>query len=212
MPEIRPDMSDENRCISVHWSLPMQCVLPSSHRENWHEAWHPETGNRLRYRRSFGNFATEDLHHGEWHDLQIPPPNGFCNEHYPNVPGARCLAQYGHGWSHQVRFNGCLYSWNTPVPKSLTVDQVTRDVQQLRGMLVAAHARIGKLETAEAAASEGALPMPVGSVALSADALAEYAAIDFTELMGEDAAAVVTSMRDRLIGEIQRIRTTEPAS
>ena len=145
MPEIRPDMSDENRCISVHWNLPVQCVLPSSHRENWHEAWHPQNGNRIRYRRSFGNFATEDLHHGAWHDLEIPPPNGFCNEHYPNVPGARCRSQYGHGWSHQVRFNGCLYSWNTPIPKGLTVDQLTRDVQLLRGMLVAAHSQIAEL-------------------------------------------------------------------
>lgn len=152
MPEIRPDLSDESRCISVHWSLPVQCVLPSSHRENWHEAWHPESGNRLRYRRSFGSFATEDLHDGEWHDLQIPPPNGFCNEHYPNVPGARCLSPYGHGWSHQVVFEGCRYSWNTPTPKGLTVDQLTRDVQQLRGMLVDAHARIAELENALAAA------------------------------------------------------------
>jgi len=148
MPEIRPDLSDENRCISVHWNLPVQCVLPSSHRENWHEAWHPESGNRLRYRRSFGNFATEDLHHSEWHDLQIPPPGGFCNEHYPNVPGARCRSQYGHGWSHQVVFEGCRYSWNTAIPKHLTVDQLTRDVQQLRGMLVAAHSRIAELEAA----------------------------------------------------------------
>lgn len=145
MPEIRPDLADESRCISVHWNLPVQCVLPRGHRENWHEAWHPENGNRLRYRRS-GPYRTEDLHDGEWHDLEIPPPNGFCNEHYPNVPGALCRSQYGHGWSHQVRFNGCLYSWNTPVPKGLTVDQLTRDVQQLRGMLVAAHARIAELQ------------------------------------------------------------------
>lgn len=63
---------DDNRCESTHWSLPVQCVLPSSHRENWHEAWHPETGNRLRYR--YPGSLTEELHHGEWHPLFLPKP------------------------------------------------------------------------------------------------------------------------------------------
>lgn len=145
MPEIRPDLSDESRCVSVHWNLPVQCVLPRGHRENWHEAWHPESGNRLRYRRS-GVFASEDLHHGGWHDLQIPPPNGFCNDSFPGKPEARCTDRYGHGWNHQVVFEGCRYSWNTRIPKGLTGDQLTRDVQQLRGMVVEAHARIAELD------------------------------------------------------------------
>ena len=75
MPEIKPDLSDESRCVSVHWSLPVQCVLPCTHRENWHEAWDPETGNRLRYRCGFGIFRTEELRHGEWTALFIPPPS-----------------------------------------------------------------------------------------------------------------------------------------
>lgn len=65
-----PDLSDTSRCVSAHWSLPVQCVLPRTHRENWHEAWHPETGNRLRYR--YGTRATQELHHGEWHDVELP--------------------------------------------------------------------------------------------------------------------------------------------
>ncbi|MEU9444602.1 hypothetical protein AB0D42_27725 [Streptomyces sp. NPDC048304] len=144
MPEILPDLTDKSRCISVHWNLPVQCVLPRSHRENWHEAWHPQTGNRLRYRRS-GEYRTEELHHGEWHDLEIPPPGGFCNDNstYPNV---HCTGQYGHGWNHRAVVDGCTYSWNTPVPRDLTVDQLTQDVKQLRGMLVAAHSRIAELE------------------------------------------------------------------
>ncbi|MCX4697059.1 hypothetical protein [Streptomyces sp. NBC_01373] len=152
MPEIKPDLSDETRCISVHWTLPVQCVLPASHRENWHEAWHPENGNRIRYRRSYGNFITEDLHHGEWHDLQFAPPGGFCDDRYRDKPEVRCKSQYGHGWNHQVVFEGCRYSWNTPVPKGLTGDQLTRDVTQLRGMLVGAHTRIAELEAAIAKA------------------------------------------------------------
>ncbi|MDX3027874.1 hypothetical protein [Streptomyces scabiei] len=146
MPEIKADQTDPNRCISVHWNLPVQCVLPSSHRENWHEAWHPQTGNRMRYRRSYGNFATEDLHHGEWHDLQIPPPGGFCNDQHSSQPDVRCTEQYGHGWNHVARVNGCRYSWNTPIPRGLTVDQLARDVKQLRGAIVAAHSRIALLE------------------------------------------------------------------
>lgn len=148
MPEIKADRSDPNRCLSVHWNLPVQCVLPSSHCENWHEAWHPQTGNRMRYRRSYGNFTTEELHHGEWHDLQIPPPGGFCGDQHSSQPGVRCTEQYGHGWNHVARVNGCRYSWNTPIPRGLTVDQLTRYVAQLRGMLVAAHSRIAALEAA----------------------------------------------------------------
>jgi hypothetical protein len=146
MPEIRPDLSDESRCISVHWSLPVQCVLPSSHRENWHEAWHPETGNRLRYRSSMGGFASEDLHHGEWHDLEIPPPGGFCGLPRSNRSDVRCTEQYGHGWMHRAVVDGVSHTWNTAPPQGLTVDQLTRDVRQLRGMVVDAHARITDLE------------------------------------------------------------------
>jgi hypothetical protein len=146
MPEIAVDRSDPNRCLSVHWSLPVQCVLPSSHRENWHEAWHPESGNRLRYRRSYGNFRTEDLHHGEWHDLKIPPPGGFCGLMRSDRADVRCTEQYGHGWTHRAVVDGVRHTGNTLPPKGLSVDQLTRDVQQLRGMLVAAHSRIAELE------------------------------------------------------------------
>ncbi|MGW0579806.1 hypothetical protein ACWD25_28440 [Streptomyces sp. NPDC002920] len=153
MPEIKPDLSDESRCVSVHWNLPVQCVLPRSHRENWHEAWHPQTGNRLRYRRSMGACVTEELNDG-WRDLQIPPPGGYCNDQYVgwhageyrSPPTVRCTGQYGHGWNHGAVVDGCTYSWNTPIPKGITADQLTRDVQQLRGMLVEAHTRIGNLE------------------------------------------------------------------
>lgn len=149
MPEIKPDPSDESRCISVHWNLPVQCVLPSSHRENWHEAWHPQTGNRIRYQRSMGGYATEELNDG-WHDMEIPPPGGFCNDQFISTfgdsPNVLCTGQYGHGWNHRAVVDGCTYSWNTPIPKGLTVDQLTRDVKQLRGMLVAAHSRIAELE------------------------------------------------------------------
>jgi hypothetical protein len=162
MPEIAPDLKDESRCVSVHWTLPVQCVLPRGHRENWHEAWHPQTGNRLRYQRSMGGYCTEDLHHGEWHDLEIPPPGGLCNDQHGSYPNVRCTGQYGHGWNHRAIVDGCTYSWNTPIPKGLTVDQLTRDVKQLRGMLVAAHSHIADSETAAAVAAQGALPVPVG--------------------------------------------------
>jgi hypothetical protein len=76
MPEIQPDLTDKSRCVSVHWSLPVQCVLPCTHRENWHEAWDPQTGNRLRYRRSFGVYRTEELRNDEWTALYIPAPSG----------------------------------------------------------------------------------------------------------------------------------------
>jgi hypothetical protein len=77
MPEIKPDTSDESRCISVHWSLPVQCVLSRAHRENCHEAWDAETGNRLRYRRSYDIYRTEELRNDEWAVLFIQPPPAF---------------------------------------------------------------------------------------------------------------------------------------
>lgn len=75
---IAPDMTDPGRCISVHWALPTQCVLRAAHRENWHEAWHPETGNQLRYR--YGAYATEELRGDTWHDLGIPGPDNRSRE------------------------------------------------------------------------------------------------------------------------------------
>jgi len=74
MNAIIPDGSDPNRCLSVHWALPVQCVLASTHRENWHETRHPDTGNRIRYR--WPITATEEHHDGAWHPLAIAkPPN-----------------------------------------------------------------------------------------------------------------------------------------
>ncbi|MFD6551280.1 hypothetical protein [Streptomyces sp. NPDC058398] len=148
---VRPDRSDASRCISVHWSLPVQCVLPSSHRENWHEAWHPKSGNRLRFQRSMGGYRTEELHHGEWHDLQLAPPGGFCGLLRSDRPDVRCTEQYGHGWMHRAKVDGVQHTWSTaPVP-GLNADQLTRDVKQLRGMVVEAHARVADLGNALAA-------------------------------------------------------------
>ena len=65
--------NDGDRCASTHWSLPVQCVLKSSHRENWHETWDPESGNRLRYRHPGGR--TEELRAGEWVALDFPKPD-----------------------------------------------------------------------------------------------------------------------------------------
>jgi hypothetical protein len=149
MPEIKPDRSDSNRCVSVHWNLPVQCVLPAGHRENDHEAWHPTTGNRMRYRRSMGVYRTEELHHGEWHDLEIPPPGGYCNDQHGTQSNVRCTQAYGHpGWFHQAMVDGCRYSWNTPIPKALNADQLSSDVTQLRGLVVQLTAENAELEKA----------------------------------------------------------------
>lgn len=140
MPEITPDRSDESRCVSVHWSLPVQCVLPRTHRENWHEAWHPHTGNRMRYRRTIG--ATEELHDGEWHSLDIPIPGAVCGEPAASWPGVNCQMDHGpdgNRWNHFAIVNGCRYSWNTPQPRKATAEQLASDVSTLR-------ARVAELE------------------------------------------------------------------
>jgi hypothetical protein len=61
-------------------------------------------------------------------------------------------------------------------------------------------------QTAEAVADRGALPMPAGPARLSDDLLADYAALDFAELMEPEAATVVTSVCDPLVAEIKRLR------
>lgn len=63
---------DPSRCVSTHWSLPVQCVLKRTHRENWHESWHPESGNRIRYRATVQ--LTQESRDGEWHDLASESP------------------------------------------------------------------------------------------------------------------------------------------
>ncbi|KOU17058.1 hypothetical protein [Streptomyces sp. WM6349] len=138
MPEIAPDLSDTNRCVSVHWNLPVQCVLPAGHRANWHEAWHPQTRNRIQYRRSMGLYQTNELLDGEWRDLEIPPPGGFCNDQRRGHHEVKvlCTERAGHGWSHRAIVDGCTYSWNTPLPKGLNADQLGHDVRQLRGLIV----------------------------------------------------------------------------
>lgn len=160
MPEISPDLSDTNRCVSVHWNLPVQCVLPAGHRVNWHEAWHPQTGNRIQYRRSMGLYRTNELQGGEWRDLEIPPPGGYCNDQrrgYPEIK-AHCTEQYGHGWMHRAIVDGGHYTWNTPLPKELNTEQLGHDVRQLRGLVVQLAAELtessSKLEIAERQAAD----------------------------------------------------------
>jgi hypothetical protein len=144
MPEIQPELSDQSRCISVHWSLPVQCVLPCTHRENWHEAWHPDSGNRIRYRRAFGVYRTEELHDGGWHDLDIPPPGDVCGEPYDR-PGVFCQAPRAHNeisWTHGAVVDGCSYTWNTPRP-AYKPEQVAIDLARVRAIAAEANLRLG---------------------------------------------------------------------
>lgn len=134
MPEITPDLTDHSRCISVHWSLPVQCVLPRTHRENWHETWHPKTGNRMRYRHTIG--ATEILRGGLWTSLEIPPPGGYCNEQNPSNPKAFCDDRAGHSWMHRVVYDGCTYTWGSEPSRPASVEQMSEDVRILRARVV----------------------------------------------------------------------------
>jgi hypothetical protein len=65
-------VDEPGRCMSVHWHLPTQCTLPSTHRENWHETIHPGNGNPIRY--NYTSSRTEEMRHGVWHNLVIPKP------------------------------------------------------------------------------------------------------------------------------------------
>lgn len=134
MSAITPDRSDESRCTSVHWSLPVQCVLPRAHLANWHEAWHPKSGNRMRYRHTIG--ATEQLHNGTWTSLEIPPPGGYCNEQNPSNPKAFCDDRAGHTWMHRVVYDGCTYTWNAGAPRPASAEQLAEDVRSLRARVV----------------------------------------------------------------------------
>jgi hypothetical protein len=153
MSAITPDLSDDSRCISVHWSLPVQCVLSRTHRANWHEAWHPKSGNRMRYRHPGG--STEQLLNGAWVSLEIPPPGGYCNEQNPSNPKAFCDDRAGHSWMHRVVYDGCTYTWGTARPRPAGVEQLTEDVRTLR-------ARVAELERAAGLVADGR-PLAVGT-------------------------------------------------
>lgn len=145
MPEIKPDLTDTHRCISVHWTLPVQCVLPRAHRDNWHETWHPQTRNRIRYRRTVG--VTEELRAGEWRDLGIPAPGEICGEPHSPKPGVFCQQPRNHNeisWTHSAVFEGCRYTWNTLRPKT-TQDQDRQDVVRLRELADEQGAEINRL-------------------------------------------------------------------
>lgn len=152
MPEITPDLSDTSRCVSVHWSLPVQCVLPRTHADIWHEAWHPQSGNRIRYRRAMGVFVTEDHHDSAWHDLAIPAPGAVCGEPHSSKPGVFCQLEHGkdglneNRWNHVAVVDGCRHSWNTPHAKALTVEQLTVDVGTLRAGIEELHAALTQSE------------------------------------------------------------------
>ena len=135
MPEIKPNLSDQYRCISVHWSLPVQCILPCTHRENWHETWHPN-GNRIRYRRSMGIFRTEELIGDNWSDLEIPPPGEVCGEPHTSKPGVFCQDPHAHGWTHHATVDGCRHTWH-PAKQEPTPDQVAKDLSRVREIAVA---------------------------------------------------------------------------
>jgi hypothetical protein len=144
MPEIKPDLSEWSRCISVHWSLPVQCVLPCTHRENWHEAWRPGTGNRIRYRRSFGIYRTEELSGDDWKALEIPPPGEVCGEPYDSKPGIFCQDPRTHNertWTHHALVNGCRYTWNS-IKREPTPDQVAKDLIQAREIAAEVEAKL----------------------------------------------------------------------
>lgn len=102
MPEITPDTSDPKRCISVHWSLPVQCKLPAPHRENWHETTQPKTWAQLRYRRSMGTYATEVSGDNGWEPLDIPAPQ------QDGSPGARLE----RATADLAAYRGANASWN----------------------------------------------------------------------------------------------------
>jgi hypothetical protein len=145
MPEIKPDRADTSRCISVHWTLPVQCVLPRSHRENWHQAWNPETGHRLRYRHTV--HATQELRDSQWHDLQIPAPGDTCGEPRQGKPDVHCQAPRTHNqtsWTHRAAVDGRTYTWNT-IRRDLTAEQERHDMAAFRRLAAEQAAEIQRL-------------------------------------------------------------------
>ncbi|MGW7247750.1 hypothetical protein [Streptomyces decoyicus] len=93
-----------------------------------------------------GVWSTEELHHGEWHDLQIPPPGGYCNDQRADRPDVRCTERYGHpGWAHRATVDGCRHTWHTPPPRGLTATQLDSDVRQLRGLAYEQTAELTRL-------------------------------------------------------------------
>ncbi|WP_019060039.1 hypothetical protein [Streptomyces prunicolor] len=151
MSEIAPNLSDDKRCVSVHWSIPAQCDLPRSHWED-HETTHPDTGVRLRYCRTMGTWRTEELRDGAWHRIEIPPPGGYCGQPDPDNPPAICAGQFGHRLSraHAAYVDGVWRQW-----PSLVMEPERRpgldEEALLRGLVYDQAAEIAELRASIAA-------------------------------------------------------------
>ncbi|MFC8676761.1 hypothetical protein ACFUEN_29250 [Streptomyces griseorubiginosus] len=146
--EISPDLSDRNRCVSVHWSIPTQCALPPSHWDD-HEANHPETGVRLRYCRTGGTWRTEELRDGAWHRLEIPPPGGYCGQPDPDRPGVTCTWQHGHRFSrsHAADVDGEWHQWPTGL-RDPAMSRALREDEVLRGLIYQQAAELAEIRAA----------------------------------------------------------------
>lgn len=48
-------------CPSRHYSLGVPCTLGPGHRDNWHQATHPDTGVLIRFRQALGARVTQEL-------------------------------------------------------------------------------------------------------------------------------------------------------
>jgi hypothetical protein len=73
-----PAEPGEPVCASVHWDLPVECVLPRTHRENWHVGANPLTGSWFRYR--YPIRSTHELVDGRWVDRTEPKPDRLTPE------------------------------------------------------------------------------------------------------------------------------------
>ncbi|MGV9427145.1 hypothetical protein ACWDO7_23015 [Streptomyces sp. NPDC003656] len=157
MPEIAPDLTNKFRCVSVHWSLPVQCELPPGHREV-HEATHPVTGRKIRYRRSGGVWRTEEWTGTSWRRLEIVPPGGYCGQRHPEQPHLACTWQYGHSLSrpHAAEFGGEWVEWDTQIPEPGPREGLRSD-SVLRGVLFDQDAELRRLRELLAAEQDNEL-------------------------------------------------------
>lgn len=156
MPEIAPNLSDNKRCVSVHWSIPAQCDLPPSHWDD-HETTHPDTGVRLRYCRVGGTWRTEELRDGTWHRIEIPPPGGYCGQPDPEEVKVTCTLQHGHRLSraHAADVHGNWRQWPALV-KEPERRPGLREEELLRGLIHDQAAEIAGLRASIAAVQAAA--------------------------------------------------------
>lgn len=72
------------QCATAHYKMPVKCTLVADHPAEWHQALHPQTCARLRWRTSGGVRHTQEWESDD--DAETPEAGEWITWHYVVEP------------------------------------------------------------------------------------------------------------------------------